>query len=610
MLKHAARRSSLSEAEPTPARKGAEPVPTRPLAWSWVLQPKLRMGAVDDPLEREADQVAEATVQRKCAACEEEEMQRSPAELPAEDEEEKLQTKRSSGAAPEVSPQTVSHIANFRGGGEALSPAAKAYFEPAFGRDLSVVRLHTGTAAARAAGEVGARAFTVGSDIAFGAGEYRPETAEGRKLLAHELTHTVQQGRVERRIQRSPLSDSVKAAWTADPTLEALLARLSQADVQGAQTDADVDAEVARLLAGRADDLWVAQRVRQGELGKTASSAKRSIQAVFIRGTSARRALVIAGVHGSERQGIEVAQTLIKDLQTKQPHFTVIVVPSLFPDNAAAGSFGSREGSTPTNRNFPKATQDLAAARKGGGKAVDAEGRAMLPENVLLLELMERFQPERIISIHGTKRPGAAGVFYDPRKLTSEELEAARDWATEKALKLRPASHVQYTSEGREEEREQLKQAYFEERVAQLTQQASDADRDLSLKAATQIDTATAGIAGRENRKSFIREDEEADPSKVPAADLAGRKAHPSVAGNIGPTGAMDHASWSGGTPKGVSLGEYAPPRGMSVFTVEPPINRNTGDYPTAKDTITAAQRKLELQSYTDAVRTVLLGAP
>jgi uncharacterized protein DUF4157/D-alanyl-D-alanine carboxypeptidase-like protein len=200
------RRPSPSEAQPAPVRSKSASAPSRAPAWSWVLQPKLRVGAVDDPLEREADRVTEAvvsgsaapaTVQRKCAACEEEEKEetvhRSPAELPAEDEEEKLQTKRSAGTAPEVSPKTASRIASFRGGGDALSPAAKAYFEPHFGRDLSAVRLHTGGAAARAAGEVQARAFTVGSNIAFAAGEYRPETQEGKRLLAHELTHTVQQ---------------------------------------------------------------------------------------------------------------------------------------------------------------------------------------------------------------------------------------------------------------------------------------------------------------------------------------------------------------------------------------------------------------------------------
>jgi outer membrane protein OmpA-like peptidoglycan-associated protein len=209
------RQSARGEA---PLPKGRAPAfsgPASPL-WSLLaraggrpLQAKLRVGAVDDPLEREADRVAEAvvsgsaapaTVQRKCAACEEEEKEaavhRSPAELPTEDEEEKLQTKRAAGptgSTPEVSPKTASRIASFRGGGEALPPAAKAYFEPHFGRDLSAVRLHTGAEATAAAGEVAARAFTVGRDIAFAANEYRPETEPGRRLLAHEIVHTLQQ---------------------------------------------------------------------------------------------------------------------------------------------------------------------------------------------------------------------------------------------------------------------------------------------------------------------------------------------------------------------------------------------------------------------------------
>jgi hypothetical protein len=151
-------------------------------------------------------------------------------------------------------------------------------------------------------------------------------------------------------IQRSPLSDSVKDAWTADPRIEALLARLSRADVQGAPGDADVDAEIARLLAGRPDDLWVAQRIRAGELGKSAGrlpgstgpATPRPIKAFFFEGATARRALVIAGVHGTERQGIEVAERLIAQLATSRPGFTTIVVPTLFPDSAAAGAFGKR----------------------------------------------------------------------------------------------------------------------------------------------------------------------------------------------------------------------------------------------------------------------------
>ena len=144
---------------------------------------------------------------------------------------------------------------------------------------------------------------------------------------------------------------------------------------------------------------------------------------------------MIGGVHGTERQGVQVARLLEKDLAATPSDFSVLLVPVLFPDNAASGAARHPRGdrTKPTNRNFPDPGKDLAAS---GGK--DATGRDILPENQLLMQLMERFKPERIISLHGTQHPEKAGVFYDPRKLTpEEELESARS-----AGGLRPAAPV------------------------------------------------------------------------------------------------------------------------------------------------------------------------
>jgi len=66
--------------------------------------------------------------------------------------------------------------------------------ERRIGHDFSRVRIHTGEAAAGSARAVDALAYTVGSDVVFGAGQYAPETPAGRRLIAHELTHVVQQG--------------------------------------------------------------------------------------------------------------------------------------------------------------------------------------------------------------------------------------------------------------------------------------------------------------------------------------------------------------------------------------------------------------------------------
>jgi len=81
-----------------------------------------------------------------------------------------------------------------RSPGRLLDPSVRAFMEPRLGFDFSQVRIHTDALAAESARQVRARAFTLGQDIVFGAGRYAPHTEAGRRLLAHELTHVVQQG--------------------------------------------------------------------------------------------------------------------------------------------------------------------------------------------------------------------------------------------------------------------------------------------------------------------------------------------------------------------------------------------------------------------------------
>src|SRR5439155_15454735 len=81
-----------------------------------------------------------------------------------------------------------------RGRGQPLPTSVRAFFEPRFEHDFSQVRVHTDAHAAESAQAVQALAYTVGSDIVFGAGQYAPATTAGQRLLAHELTHVVQQG--------------------------------------------------------------------------------------------------------------------------------------------------------------------------------------------------------------------------------------------------------------------------------------------------------------------------------------------------------------------------------------------------------------------------------
>lgn len=96
-----------------------------------------------------------------------------------------------------------------RSGGRPLPDSTRSFFEPRFGTDFSNVRVHTGPRADRAARSVNASAFTLGSDVVFRSGAYQPASRSGRQLLAHELTHVVQQGEGAPQIQRK-LDDSYR----------------------------------------------------------------------------------------------------------------------------------------------------------------------------------------------------------------------------------------------------------------------------------------------------------------------------------------------------------------------------------------------------------------
>ena len=182
------------------------------------IQRKLTIGRPNDRFEQEADRVADQVmrmpdphsavdlgvagvgrasgIQRICTECQDE-LQRQP----LEEEEEELQAKPQPGAIPALAPTSAAGVDALRGGGEALSPALRSFYEPRFGHDFGHVRVHTDARAAESARDIKARAFTLGSDVVFGRGEFRPGSSAGRQLLAHELTHVVQQGAAARRLR-------------------------------------------------------------------------------------------------------------------------------------------------------------------------------------------------------------------------------------------------------------------------------------------------------------------------------------------------------------------------------------------------------------------------
>lgn len=179
------------------------------------------VGPIDDPLEREADRVADQVMAGGGLA--------SASALPAsgaaglqrqaeEEEETELQARRDGGTAAGPGAGFAARLGSLRGGGQPMPRETRGFFESRFGRDFGGVRVHVGGAANRLNHEVGASAFTVGRDIAFRDGAYRPREAEGQHLLAHELAHVVQQGAAPagagagRRLQRKPVAVRGRAA--------------------------------------------------------------------------------------------------------------------------------------------------------------------------------------------------------------------------------------------------------------------------------------------------------------------------------------------------------------------------------------------------------------
>ena len=143
-----------------------------------LLQAKLRVGAAHDSCEQEADRVAEQVTHGTAPA----DIAPSPLRI--------QRLPRQTGGDSDV-PASVEHA--LAQPGQSLSPSVQHEMESSFGHDFSRVRVHYDPQAMRSASDVSARAYTVGHDIVFGAGQFAPTTLHGRRLLAHELTHVVQQ---------------------------------------------------------------------------------------------------------------------------------------------------------------------------------------------------------------------------------------------------------------------------------------------------------------------------------------------------------------------------------------------------------------------------------
>lgn len=172
-------------------------------------------------------------------------------------------------------------------------------------------------------------------------------------------------------------------------------------------------AELNRILTERKASRFVLGRSKKG----------REVEAYYFPGASNLRALVIGGMHGSELSSIEVARELLKRLQGDSVFYEVIVIPTLFPDNAELArqfraSIGdvknigrySYPGAIDPNRQMPIPGKAFCET-----PGLDHAGRPIEMENKFLLDLIQQFRPHRIANLHAIRNAACAGVFADPR---------------------------------------------------------------------------------------------------------------------------------------------------------------------------------------------------
>ncbi|MET0463181.1 MAG: hypothetical protein ABW007_08500 [Chitinophagaceae bacterium] len=159
------------------------------------------------------------------------------------------------------------------------------------------------------------------------------------------------------------------------------------------------------------------------QLGTTRQG--RPVNAWYFPGISDKRALVIGGVHGSELSSIEVAQALVERLMAaeEKTYYSVIVIPSLFPDNAATAmrmpeQTGSvlnigrytHEQAVDPNRQMPSPGENI-----DDDELTDHLSRRIEKENQLLLQLIREYKPDRIASVHAIRNINYGGIYADPR---------------------------------------------------------------------------------------------------------------------------------------------------------------------------------------------------
>lgn len=309
--------SSKTGAPPTGEHAPPEPAATEPNPlWQSLAtraQAKLKVSAPDDPAEQEADRVAEQVM-------------RSPETSPAQTAVPAgIQAKAATPGNPMAFAAPPQVEKALHSTGQPLEPVARGLMESRLGQDFSGVRVHADGEAAQSADALEARAYTIGGDIVFGSDEYAPTTSEGRRLLAHELTHVVQQqsapgDALQRDKAPAPATEKPDGSlWAKDAEGKPLPPSLEDIS-QGGVADCFLFAAMAAVV--NTNPQRIVKMIRENSDGTYTvtfegigvfSSASQTVSADFVVGkhgnVTGRKALwplVIEKAYAQQKGGIDV----------------------------------------------------------------------------------------------------------------------------------------------------------------------------------------------------------------------------------------------------------------------------------------------------------------
>jgi len=486
-----------------------------------MIQPRLEIGAVNDPLEREADAIAEQIMRMP-----------EPSFLPPPAGETGAQGKRililtkatATPTSTQASPQLESNLNSLNSSSSPLDASTRSFFEPRFGEDFSQVRLHTDANAAQIAESLNAKAFTFGNNIAFGSNQYSTNTLTGRSLLGHELAHVVQ--------QRSQGNGVIRGKWVQGKEDELMCTseqqKLDRCEVpntfenearKGVECDWNkafyllnglsmyemlrvlnaLPPTIFKTLQEKAPDysskynipriIWACNIVAMHEINSLPSDFEETCQEIdrnmtyqkvtdftaleetcqvtmsfvgpmipdfgrsptskiiywkehevlvyFFPGTSGETFLILGGVHQSEENGKNLTNELFMAIAEKgiKPYYNIVIIPDLFGKRIPKPN--SRFiNNVDTNRNFPNPGESLAKSAKGGNPK-DSIGNEILPENIILIALVEKLRPKASLSIHSDSQAERRGIFVDPNvKTDADKLENKNTDADELVKKV------------------------------------------------------------------------------------------------------------------------------------------------------------------------------